>query len=245
MPVETTHDAYLDGRITVEQPKEGYRAGSDAVMLAAAVQAKSGQSVLELGMGAGAVAKCLLWRVPEIAYFGVERVETFVELALRNLDAAGHVVHADIADLPETVAARSFDHVIFNPPYYESAGRGEHALKMQAHVEETALSDWVSVARKRLKPKGHLTIIHRVERLADVMVHLHGFGHVTVLPIAARSGHAAKRILVQARKATKGASQLLAPFVMHDGDAHQGDGDDYSDAARQVLRDGAAIIMKK
>jgi tRNA1Val (adenine37-N6)-methyltransferase len=47
--IETTFDAFLGGRITLEQPTKGYRAGVDPVLLAASVPARAGQSVLELG----------------------------------------------------------------------------------------------------------------------------------------------------------------------------------------------------
>ena len=60
----TRDDAFLGGRLVLRQPARGYRAGADAVMLAAACSARAGERVLELGCGAGAALFCLGARVP-------------------------------------------------------------------------------------------------------------------------------------------------------------------------------------
>ena len=61
----TTVDHLLNGRVALEQPRDGYRVAIDPVFLAAAVPAKSGNKILELGVGTGAAALCLLARIPE------------------------------------------------------------------------------------------------------------------------------------------------------------------------------------
>ena len=198
---------------------------------------------MELGCGAGVASACLKWRVPDCFLTSVERECFYAELARRNLSSV--VVEGDLTDLPQSVTDQSFDHVMFNPPFFQSAGRGEHELKLVAHVEDTPLAVWVDVARRRLKPKGSITVIFRTERLADLMISLDGFGDVIILPIVSRAGREAKRFILTARKATLGPSRILPDFVMHDGATHGADGDDYSDMARAVLRDGQPIIMKK
>lgn len=59
-----SHDQFLGGRLMVAQPKTGYRAGVDPVLLAASVPAVRGESVLELGCGVGVASLCLAARVP-------------------------------------------------------------------------------------------------------------------------------------------------------------------------------------
>ncbi|MEL6264223.1 MAG: methyltransferase, partial [Pseudomonadota bacterium] len=59
-----THDRLLGGRVGLTQPRQGYRAATDPVLLAAAVPAAAGETVLELGIGAGAAVLCLAARVP-------------------------------------------------------------------------------------------------------------------------------------------------------------------------------------
>ena len=69
---ELTRDAFLDGRLHLWQPRRGYRAATDPVLLAAFTPAKSGERVLELGCGAGAAALCLAVRVPGLDLHGLE-----------------------------------------------------------------------------------------------------------------------------------------------------------------------------
>ena len=77
----TTEDRFLDGRVIVLQPTNGFRAGLDAVMLAASVPAKTGDDVLELGAGAGTASLCLSKRVSDISIIGVEIDPTLAALA--------------------------------------------------------------------------------------------------------------------------------------------------------------------
>ena len=79
-----TRDAFLGGALSVWQPRRGYRAGIDPVLLAAAVPAVAGQSVLELGCGAGVASLCLGRRVPGLVLHGVEIQQDYANLARRN-----------------------------------------------------------------------------------------------------------------------------------------------------------------
>ena len=137
-----------------------------------------------------------------------------------------------------------FDHVLANPPYFR-AGDGTPARnpgREQALREDTDLSAWVDAGLRRLRPGGWLTMIHLADRLADILGALAPrAGSVSILPIAARAGRPASRILIRARKGGRAPLCLLSPFLMHDGAAHLSDGDDYSAAAGAVLRAGAAL----
>jgi tRNA1(Val) A37 N6-methylase TrmN6 len=240
-----TRDVFLDGRLHLWQPKAGYRAATDPLFLAAAVPARSGQSVLELGCGAGLALLALGWRVPGLALWGVERQEAYAALARRNLAENGIVADVETADLTALPSPlrRGFDHVICNPPYYPpSATAATDPGRAAALREDTPLADWVAVALRRLVPGGHLTLIHLAERLPTILTALDGpAGAIAVRPLTAREGRAAGRVLVQARKGARGPFRLLAPLVLHDGPAHARDGDDFSAAARAVLRDGQAL----
>ena len=243
----TTRDAFLGGRVVLRQPRDGYRAATDPVFLAAACPAKSGNHVLELGCGVGAAALCLAARVAGVQILGVERQADYATLACENAAVAGanlRIVQADLTDLPADLRQMQFDHVIANPPYF-GAGAGSRAKdagREAANREVTPLVDWIGVARARLKPGGWLTLIHLAERLPDCLGALAtGFGAVAVLPLQPRAGRAASRVVIRARRAARTPFTLLAPFLIHEGAAHGADAPDYTAQAQAVLREGAAL----
>lgn len=244
---EITIDAFLGGRLTIAQPRAGYRAAADPVLLAAAVPATAGQAVLELGCGAGVASLCLGHRVPGLRLVGLELQPAYAALARRNAAANGQVfeVHeGDLAAMPAQLKAQAFDHVIANPPYF-GAGSGTPARdpgRETAQREATPLGDWIEAGLRRLRPGGWVTLIQSAERLPEMLVALAPrAGSVTVLPVAPRAGRPASRVILAARKGGRAPFRLLSPLVLHKGDEHLRDGDDYSPGARAVLREGAAL----
>lgn len=243
---EVTRDAFLGGRLHLFQPRHGYRAGLDAVMLSACVQAKKDQRVLELGCGAGAAILCLGSRVAGLQLTGIERDPRFAALARRNGGDALELVEADLADLPLSLRQRQFDHVLANPPYYDrrASVASEHPAREAAHGAQTPLAKWVKTAAKRLVPKGYLHFIHLTECLPDILAALpHEMGSIEVLPLAARTGRAPDRFILRARKNGRGPFTLHAPLILHCGDHHEKDGESYVPAVKSVLRDGAALVF--
>lgn len=242
-----TRDAFLGGRVFVAQPRDGYRAATDPVFLAASCPARAGDHVLELGCGVGVAALCLAARVSGLQLVGVERQADYAALARENAAVAGadlRIVEADLAALPADLRQMQFDHLIANPPYF-AAGDGSQAKdagREAANREETPLALWVATARARLKPGGWLTMIHLAERLPDCLGALsEGFGAIAVLPLQPRPGRAATRVVIRARRAARTPFTLLPPFLIHEGATHGVDAPDYTQAAQAVLRAGAAL----
>ncbi|HEY0276319.1 MAG TPA: methyltransferase [Paenirhodobacter sp.] len=247
-PEELTQDRFLDGRLTVAQPRHGYRAAMDPVLLAAACPARAGQAVLELGCGAGVASLCLGWRVPGVRLTGLEIQPAYADLARRNAAANGvdlTLVEGDLARMPAALRALSFDHVIANPPYF-GAGTGTVAAdagRERAQREETALADWVRAGYRRLHPGGWLTMIQNADRVPDLLAALTGGGSIAVLPVAARVGRAAGRVIVQARKGGRGPFRLLAPLILHAAPIHAADAEDLTEIAQEILRRGMELRM--
>lgn len=246
---ETTTDAFLGGKLSVCQPRAGYRAGVDPVLLAASVPARPGEHVLELGLGSGVALMCLMARVPGLQAYGVERDTATADLARRNFEANGmdaSIFHADLAQLPGDLRSRSFDHVIANPPFFDRR-RGSPAAdagREGGRGDGLALETWVDTAIRRLAPGGRVSMIQRAERLPELLAHLDArVGDVLVLPLAPRLAREAKLVIVQARKGAHGRFRLLPPFVLHTGTNHLQDGDDYTPETSAILRQGAALDL--
>ena len=245
---DTRIDEFLGGRLRIEQPVAGYRAGADAVMLGAACAARPGQAVLELGCGAGVASLCLAARVPGAVLTGVERDADYAALARANAVLNGvamQVWQADLAQMPGDLRAQSFDHVIMNPPYFATGTPSGDAARADARHEQTPLAAWLDAGLRRLRPGGQITIIHLAERLDSILAGLvPRAGAVTILPIAARDGRDAGRVIVQARKGVRTPLRLLSPFVMHQGRAHVRDAENLNEKAQAILRHGAALDLK-
>ena len=242
-----TRDRLLGGRVTLLQPASGYRAAIDPVLLAAATPTWRGATVADLGCGAGAAALCLAARAPEAAAVGVERDAALAALAERNAAENGvadrvRIVRADIADIraPGDLARHGLapcDHAMANPPHLPPPRAMPSRRGDPATVETGAsLDDWVTAALALLRPGGGLSLIHRADRLDDLMAALHGrAGEIAVFPLWPKAGRAARRVLAQARKAARGPARLAAGLVLHRADGR------YTEEAEAVLRHGAPL----
>jgi tRNA1(Val) A37 N6-methylase TrmN6 len=242
-----THDDFLGGQVKVWQPRKGYRAGVDPVMLAASIPAKSGQSVLELGCGVGVASLCLSARVSGLTLTGVELQADYANLAARNATANAsplEIICADLRHLPADLRQKRFDHVIMNPPYFDRA-QGTAADDLGRDLAlggDTPLRDWLDVGARRVGPRGYLTIIQRMERLPEVLSALEGrLGAFIVRPIAGREGRAPELFLLQARQEGRAAFRMAPTLVMHEGLAHAGDQESYTDLVGRILRHGAEL----
>lgn len=244
---DTTLDGFLGGKLTIEQPRRGYRAGADPILLASAVPAKPGESVLDLGVGVGVSLLALCHRVTGLQAVGVDLQAELCELARSNAarnGIAADIVEADIVRLPADLRARSFDHVLTNPPFFQRTEGHEARLpgRETGRGETVALSQWIDAAIRRLKPGGCLTVVQRASRLPHLLAACNTrVGDVTVRPLIPRPGRAAETVLLTARKGARGPFSLYSPVCLHQGNRHEGDRDDYTALAKSVLRDGLSL----
>ncbi len=242
-----SQDALLDGRVRLLQPQDGYRVAIDAVILAAAVEAEENETILDVGAGVAAASLCLAARVPGCRVVGVELQRELVALAARNvqlnkMEGRVDTIVADVAKrMPPRLAPGTFHHVMTNPPHLT----GDHgpvppdASKSLANVESSAdLAAWLNFCLIMLRSKGSLTVIHRADRLGEILALINGkAGEIVVFPLWPGEGKAAKRVLIRARKSVATPLRLAPGLMLHE------DNGDYTVEAEEILRHAGPLYV--
>ena len=217
-----TEDSVYQGRVRLVQPEAGFRAGTDSLLLAAAVACRAGDEALELGCGSGGALLPAAYRMADTRFTGLEMVSATVILARRGVILNGFEGRVEVAEGEASAWVRDHENrfglVFANPPYFEpgrisAPGDG----KTEAYLETLDLAGWVKAMVFAAKPRAPVVMIHRAAELARVLTAFdRQTGEITVLPIASKPGEEARRILVRGRKGLKrGPVRLLAPLVTH------------------------------
>ncbi|MCX8996330.1 tRNA1(Val) (adenine(37)-N6)-methyltransferase [Rhizobiaceae bacterium BDR2-2] len=232
-----TVDAFHRGRFHLVQPKgRGHRAGVDAMLLAALVDAAGPVRVADLGAGAGAAGMAVAARIGQAQVVLYERSPDMAAYARKSLALAENaaisdrvsVIEADVtlkgrarvaAGLPDD----TFDHVVMNPPFNDADDRRTpDRLKAEAHaMTEGLFEDWIRTAGAILKPGGQLSLIARPQSIADIIAACgRRFGGLELTALHPRPGEDAVRILATAIKGSRARLRLRPALVIHDGEAH-------------------------
>jgi len=248
-PLQTTDDQtsqslLLGGQVRLLQPKAGYRAGMDAALLAAAVQGRPGERLLEAGCGAGAALLQTAVRAPGARLIGVERDPAALVLAERNIalnDLQGSVqaVAGEVGAGFKTLGLPAFDGAFSNPPFFDDPTglRGPHPAKRGAWLADDGLGAWTTFLLKAVREGGRIVVIHRADRLADLLALLGaGAGSFRIRPVQPYADQPAKRVLVQAIRTGKAPLVLLPPLTMHARDAGK-----HTPEAEAILRGEASL----
>lgn len=243
---DIVENALLGGRVRLRQPARGYRAGMDAALLAAAVAARPGQRVIEAGCGAGGALFQIAARCPEAVLTGVEREAGAAALACQNADLNGaadrvEILTADVADGFRPLDRAPYDWAVSNPPFFDdpAALRAPSEGKRAAWMADDGLSAWTAFLLKAAKENGRIVLIHRADRLADILGLLAPkAGSFAVLPVHPHADEPAKRVLVAATKTGKAPLRLLPPLILH-----VRGGAKHTSEAEAILRGEAGISM--
>jgi tRNA1(Val) A37 N6-methylase TrmN6 len=246
-----TEDAVLGGALRLRQPRRGHRVGHDAVLLAAACPARSGEHVVDLGAGVGAAGLAVAARAPGVAVTLVEIDPDLAALAAENARLNGLAARVRSICLDAAAPARAFaaaglvpdqaDRVLMNPPFNDpmrQASSPDRRRRLAHAAPREALGAWIRTAARLLRPSGTLTLIFRADGLIDLDRALAaGFGAVTVLPVYPKPGEPAVRILVRATKASRAPLALLPGLVLNDAGGRP------TPEAEAVLRAGATLPL--
>lgn len=237
--LECTLDRFLGGRIVAAQPKNGFRAGHDSVLLAAAIPDQPGAHVLELGSGAGVASICFAWRATRSSVQGLEIDPELVEIANANSDRngmAGRVCFSEI-DVRQ-FRGELFDHIFFNPPFHPAGGTQSPNTARNAAKRDPgdAIGIWPDVALNAVRPGGTVTAILSFDRVPDMLTRVKG-NRALVFPLYSRPGSDPKRAIVQIT-ADQGEIALSVGLVLHRGDGSN------SEEAEAILRSASPLALR-
>jgi tRNA1(Val) A37 N6-methylase TrmN6 len=220
-----SQDAFLGGRLTIAQPLKGFRAGTDSVLLGAAVGHTAG-TVLDLGAGVGTATLVALADRPALHATLVESDAAMAALAAANIAGNGFGPRASIVETSVTASGRiraaaglradAYTAVIANPPFFEGGTQASSRGRAARHMPVGELDLWVKCAATHAAPGGEVIFIHPADRLAALLAAFEArFGAITVLPLAPRDGEPVNRILVRGIKGSRARLTLLASRSMH------------------------------
>ena len=241
-----TKDSFLGGGIKIWQPKKGYRAGIDPILLAASVNVSEGQKVLDLGCGVGTASFAIGYRVRNVELYGIEIQKDVANLANLNSEENGIELKlecSNISNLSPNITSKSFDHVIANPPYFDrkTSVRSINLAKEKSFGEMCPISEWLKVAAKRAKPKGFVHFIVRSDRLPEMFSNMpNSLGSLVITPILSRKNENAKLTILHARKNGRAGFIISSPIILHP--LKSASQEKYVPEVDRVLRNGASLI---
>jgi tRNA1(Val) A37 N6-methylase TrmN6 len=244
-PAEITEDRLMGGRVVLRQPRKGYRAGLDAALLAAAVELKPGERMLDAGCGPGAALLQAAMRAMEARLTGLERDPAAGALGrdnigLNDLDGRVEILPGDVSEGFPALGLPPFDAAMANPPFFDDPGaiRGPHPARTGAWIADDGLDAWLRFLLQSVRDGGRITVIHRADRLGDLLAGLDAqAGSFRIRPVQPFADTPAKRVLVRAVKRGRAPLVLLPALVLHDRSA----GAKHTPEVDAILRGEAAL----
>lgn len=245
---EVTEDKLLGGKVIIFQPKKGYRVAVDSCLLAAAVLAKEGDTVLDLGVGTGAVSLCIRARVPKTNIVGIDKNTGYLELAQKSVlkngwDKSIDLHFGDVCHPPRILEPASFDYVLANPPYFDETAyfKSPNSGKSEAHANHgSKLADWVKCAKQFLKPDGQFFVIFPSDREETLLNALKvEFNEIRLIRVFSSTEATPIRLIAAAK-----AVPIAETVVLEAGKLHiRDEKGDYTPTARGILWDGNSLNL--
>ncbi len=225
----------LGGAVQFISGSDNYKPSIDSVLLASAVELKENESVLDVGVGSGAVSLCLLNRYPTAKIKGIDISEEMLKDAKANMELNNREMELEQLDIFKWKTPQTFDVVMTNPPFFFGT-KSSDDKKAVAHALED-MERWIRQSVKKVRPRGYFYCITDSGNMANVIGILshQKMGGIQILPIASFENKPAERVIISARQCVKSPSILYSPLVIHNSDKI------YTEQANAILREGKSI----
>ena len=164
--------------LKIIQNENGFCFGIDAVLLSDfAKEIKNNSNVLDLGTGTGILSILLSGKTNLNKIYGIEIQEDVADMAkrsvkLNDLENKIEIINKNIKELNTIFERNSFDSIVTNPPYKKinTGKENEKTNKYISRHEVTAnLEDFIKIRFELLKDKGSFYMVHRPERLSEII----------------------------------------------------------------------------
>ncbi|MDR2794781.1 MAG: methyltransferase [Holosporaceae bacterium] len=224
--MELTKDYILRGKLSLLQPKHGYRVAIDPIILAGFVALQHGQSVLDVGCGVGTISLILKLRNPSATITAIDVDPDICDICLRN--ARENSINLDVVNIGienfhgnQFYNGKTFDHIVTNPPFFSRESSRISDARLLANFETIKLSDWISFCLRKLKNGGMLHIIHHASRISDILSSLDKkVGSIEIIPIFPKKNMDAIRIIVHGKKGSRKSTKITSGLILHDNDGN-------------------------
>lgn len=231
--MERTDDTGFGGIIVIQNKGSGY--GVDAVLLAAFAAGETGAKGLpkngrrplaaaDLGTGCGVAAFILYHKLGGAKMTGYDINADAIDRARRACEINGLTADIEftVTDIKDIDEQGTFDAVITNPPYFrrtpDEPGAADPDERYIARHETTAdIADFAETGARMLKNGGHLYMVHRPDRLADIFCELRAAGiePKELQMVVPKPGRAANIVLVHGIKGAGPELRVLPEIAVH------------------------------
>lgn len=233
MEVELNENERIDDLeykgLKIIQNTDGFCFGIDAVLLSDfAKEIRNNSNVLDLGTGTGILSILLSEKTNLKKIYGIEIQEEVANMARRsvqmnNLENKVEIINANIKDLEEIFEKNSIDSIVTNPPYkkIQTGIQNENKAKFISRHEVTAnLDDFIKISSKLLKGKGNFYMVHRPERLAEIIYKLkeNKLEPKKMRFVYSNENHEPKLVLIKATKNGREFVKVERPLFVYNED---------------------------
>ncbi len=236
-----TSDNFLGGKLKILQPQRGYRAGSDAVFLAAFLPAGLKGKVLDVGCGVGTVSLCGAYRLPEAEFVGIDCQADIIKLAEQNAHLNGLAQRTQFMATSfekSTLPPGTFHHVVTNPPYFDSSAVSPQVERALARSQiNMTLEGWMKFCIKMARPRGYISLIYPAAYLPQALQSMRDLGEIIVFPLWPKQGQMASRCLIRGRKDVRSANTFRSGLILHQATG------EYTAEAHAVLWEGSGLLL--
>lgn len=215
-----TYDYIQGSDIYVYQRKDMFRINTDTSLLAHFMRIEKGERVLDIGTNNGALLLAAARALPSYLY-GIEIQEAAVALAKYNMEQANiqnaKIIHADVNDIDMP----KVDVVVCNPPYFpmeaDSNVNVSTYLTIARHEQYLTLDALANKVSQALQEKGRFYLVHRAERLCDIMeaLRIHRLEPKKIQFVYRQEHQPAYTVLIEAIKDGKVHLEILSPKYLH------------------------------